>query len=123
MSAAIPRKWPQGVIKLSHHARAAPRLRSQFSRSDGGARLRFRAVSARVIVGSSSPGVRDLHRPACRNLSNLRTLVALPLDCTDRAPPVPDLPQDPRAASLPAFLRLPVLRRVLGTRPTRPPAA
>ena len=66
----------------------------------------IRNTSGRRIVGSFPPTVPALHRTACRNLSNLRTSTAPLPDCSDRAPPAPDLPPGPRRAALPAQHRV-----------------
>jgi hypothetical protein len=49
-------------------------------------------TNGRWSVGSFPPKAHALHRTACRSLSNLRTSIAPLLDCSDQAPPVPDLP-------------------------------
>jgi hypothetical protein len=58
----------------------------------GSAGLKIRGPSGWWSVGSFPQEARALHRTACRSLSNLRTSIALLLDCSDQAPHVPDLP-------------------------------
>src|SRR5260370_22191452 len=82
-------------------------------KSWGSARLHGRRTSGRWSVGSFPPIARALHRTACRSLSNLRTSIALLPDCSDQAPPVPDLPPGLSRASPPSCLRLPARHRVL----------
>ena len=85
------------AVKPSHAANCemVRRINLNSSRSSG-----------RQIVGSFPPTVPALHRTACRNLSNLRTSTAPLPDCSDRAPPAPDLPPGPRRAALPAQHRV-----------------
>src|ERR1700730_6709092 len=77
-----------------------------------GARIRIRGTNGRWSVGSFPPKARALHRTACQSLSNLRISIAPLLDCSDRAPPVPDLPPGLSRASPLSCLRLPSQHRV-----------
>src|SRR5215472_15055620 len=54
--------------------------------------------SGHPIAGLYLPKARAWHRAPCRNPPSLRTSSAPLLDCSDRVPRAPDLPQDPRAA-------------------------
>jgi hypothetical protein len=73
----------------------------------GSARPQIQGTSGRWSVGSFPPEARASHRTACRNPSNLRTSIAPLLDCSDQAPPVPDLPPGRWRASPLSWLNLP----------------
>src|SRR5437868_3461556 len=93
---------------------ARPSFQSRFRTAVLLCRLHWtevRGPSGRRSVGSFPREARASHRTACRSLSNLRTSIAPRLDCSDQAPPVPDLPPSLRRASPLSWLKLPAPRR------------
>ena len=81
-----------GLLETKFECDARPRSRFPCLRPDVVREMRIRDISGRRDVGSFPPKARAWHRTACRSPSNLRTLIAPLLDCSDQAPPVPDLP-------------------------------
>ena len=87
--------WVGHVARCSVATCKGRKIRNCILLAIGGSRTQIWDINGRWSVGSFPPKARALHRTASRSLSSLRPSIAPLPDCSDQAPPVPDLPPGP----------------------------